>query len=307
MPRATSPGRPWASTCRRKTAAKPMSLPTAVTTEGSVVRAIAESAGRSRWKRPTSSATKCCASAAEPPFPNARTRPPASRLSAMRPADLEEEGGARGEEALLEGDAVRDDPADVVRVHRRVHYARGGAARQRRRDDPRFARVVTRRGGGGRSAGWRARPGRRSAPGRRSPSRSPAGTCTGTGKPPGHLALAVAAAAVEDAPARAPARVAGGRDRHVEREDGPRGRLLGPEDDLGGEAGRRERPPQVPRRGTAHEGPVGEGGPLVAAELVVVPAPALGVGQRLVGRLQLGEGVGRLLRPTAGRTAARAA
>ena len=44
MPSATSPGRPWASTCRRKTAAKPMSLPTAVTTEGSVVRAIAESA-----------------------------------------------------------------------------------------------------------------------------------------------------------------------------------------------------------------------------------------------------------------------
>ena len=42
MPRATSPGRPWASTCRRKTAAKPMSLPTAVTTEGSVVSAIAE-------------------------------------------------------------------------------------------------------------------------------------------------------------------------------------------------------------------------------------------------------------------------
>ena len=57
---ATSPGRPWASTCRAKTAAKPMSLPTAVTIDGSVVSAIAASARRSRARRPTSSEAKCC-------------------------------------------------------------------------------------------------------------------------------------------------------------------------------------------------------------------------------------------------------
>ena len=50
---------------------------------GDVALGISTS-GRSRWKRPTSSATKCWASAADPPLPNASTRPPASRHSAMR-------------------------------------------------------------------------------------------------------------------------------------------------------------------------------------------------------------------------------
>jgi hypothetical protein len=38
--------------------------------------AIAPSSGRSRSKRPTNSAEKCCASAAEPPLPHASTLPP---------------------------------------------------------------------------------------------------------------------------------------------------------------------------------------------------------------------------------------
>jgi len=41
----------------------------------SVVSAIAASPGRSRSKRLSSSAEKCCASAAEPPFPHARILP----------------------------------------------------------------------------------------------------------------------------------------------------------------------------------------------------------------------------------------
>ena len=44
-----------------------------------MVRATAGRAARSRSKRPTSSAAKCCASAAEPPLPQARILPPASR------------------------------------------------------------------------------------------------------------------------------------------------------------------------------------------------------------------------------------
>src|SRR5687767_8493329 len=61
-----------------------MSLPTAVMTEGSVVRAMAARAGRSRRKRPTSSPARCWASAAEPPLPKVSTLPPARRLAAMR-------------------------------------------------------------------------------------------------------------------------------------------------------------------------------------------------------------------------------
>src|SRR5439155_6088776 len=61
-----------------------MSLPIAVTTDESVVRGMAESAARSRRKRPTSSPARCCASAADPPLPKARTLPPPRRHSAMR-------------------------------------------------------------------------------------------------------------------------------------------------------------------------------------------------------------------------------
>src|SRR5947209_9463369 len=45
-----------------------------VTTDGSAASEIAPSGRRSRLKRPMSSATRCCASAALPPFPNAITR-----------------------------------------------------------------------------------------------------------------------------------------------------------------------------------------------------------------------------------------
>ncbi len=94
-----------------------MSFATAVTTDGSVVSAIAERPGRSRAKRPTSSATKCWASAAEPPLPKASTRPPASRLSAMRWPTSISCDALVAEEALLQGHAVRDEATDVVGVH----------------------------------------------------------------------------------------------------------------------------------------------------------------------------------------------
>src|SRR3954471_1078821 len=48
----------------------------AVTIELSVLSAMAPSSGRSRSKRPTNSAEKCWASAAEPPLPQASTLPP---------------------------------------------------------------------------------------------------------------------------------------------------------------------------------------------------------------------------------------
>src|SRR6266702_2940618 len=48
----------------------------AVRMELSVVSAMAPSSGRSRSKRPTNSAEKCCASAADPPLPQASTLPP---------------------------------------------------------------------------------------------------------------------------------------------------------------------------------------------------------------------------------------
>src|SRR3546814_8066298 len=47
-----------------------------VSTDVSVVSAIAASARRSRRKRPTSSAAMCCASAALPPLPKKRILPP---------------------------------------------------------------------------------------------------------------------------------------------------------------------------------------------------------------------------------------
>jgi hypothetical protein len=51
-----------------------------VRVEVSVVSAIAASGGRSFSKRLSSSAAKCCESAAEPPLPQAMTLPPAARL-----------------------------------------------------------------------------------------------------------------------------------------------------------------------------------------------------------------------------------
>src|SRR5450755_776362 len=54
--------------------------------EVSVVSEIAGSSGRSRSKRPTISAEKCCASAAEPPLPQASSLPSASRQSVISAA-----------------------------------------------------------------------------------------------------------------------------------------------------------------------------------------------------------------------------
>src|ERR1035441_123512 len=58
----------------------------AVRTEVSVVRAMEGKARRARWKRPTSSAARCCESAALPPLPHHRILFPASRQSVMRAA-----------------------------------------------------------------------------------------------------------------------------------------------------------------------------------------------------------------------------
>src|SRR6266853_5299789 len=55
----------------------------AVRIDVSVASEIAGSSGRSRSKRPTISAAKCCASAAEPPLPHARILPSASRQSVI--------------------------------------------------------------------------------------------------------------------------------------------------------------------------------------------------------------------------------
>src|ERR1035438_5953741 len=58
----------------------------AVRTEVSVVRAMEGKARRERWKRPTSSAARCCESAALPPLPHHRILFPASKQSVMRSA-----------------------------------------------------------------------------------------------------------------------------------------------------------------------------------------------------------------------------
>ena len=192
-------------------------------------------------------------------------------------ADLEQERGARGEEALLQGDAVRDQAPDVVGVHPLAHYARRHGSRHVRRSTPAancdgadsLPRASGDLGGAAQHPPEESQIRRRWTVSRMvgtagssvrtwntEPSRSPAGTWTGTGKPAQHAALAPAAAAVEEAPAGARAGVAGGRHRDVERQDRPGRGLLGPQHDLGREARRRERPAQVARRGAPHEGPV---------------------------------------------------
>src|SRR5579871_245086 len=77
MPRKTSPGVPRDSIWREKIWSKPKSLPQAVRMEESVVRATARRAGRLAERRTTNSATRCWASAAEPPLPATRSLWPA--------------------------------------------------------------------------------------------------------------------------------------------------------------------------------------------------------------------------------------
>ena len=285
MPRATSPGRPWASTWRRKTAAKPMSFPTAVTTDGSVVRAIAERPARSRWKRPTSSATKCWASAAEPPLPKASTRPPASRLSAMRRPTSSRSGALaakkRSFRLTLSATILRMSSAFIGAgplCARPCGPAKGGPAQTRRRW------TVSRMEG---TAGSSVRTWKTA------PSRNPGGTCTGTGSrratfpspwqrpqsktlppvPPQASQVAVTGTSIERT---VPAAASSGRTRSSAVR-------------LAGANGRR----RSPAAGRRTQRPVDGRGAVRPAELVVVAAPLLRVGQRLVGRLELREGVGR--------------
>ena len=76
--RSVSPGRPCAATWRAKASAAPKSLQMAVRLDVSACRAMADSGCRSATYLPTSSAVRCWASAALPPFPAASRRCPAS-------------------------------------------------------------------------------------------------------------------------------------------------------------------------------------------------------------------------------------
>src|SRR5579859_4566169 len=73
-----------------------------VSVDVSVVRAIPASGGRSISKRLMSSAAKCCASAADPPLPQARTFPPAfSDVARSAPAK------ATGADRIAEAEVLR--------------------------------------------------------------------------------------------------------------------------------------------------------------------------------------------------------
>src|SRR4051812_23526272 len=71
-----------------------------VSVEVSVVSAMPASGGRSISKRLISSAAKCCASAAEPPLPHARTLPPALSDCA-RSAPARAIGAERAADAMV--------------------------------------------------------------------------------------------------------------------------------------------------------------------------------------------------------------
>ena len=82
-----------------------------------MVSAIAARPGRSRSKRPTNSAAKCWASAAEPPLPQARTLPPpvmqpTSALTASAIGLLSDFGGG-----VLEVGAVEKLLLDALFEH----------------------------------------------------------------------------------------------------------------------------------------------------------------------------------------------
>ena len=162
----------------RKTASKPRSLPTAVTIDGSVVRAIAESARRSCVSRTDELGREVLrvgrrAAVAE------REQAPAGEQdrAPMRSPSSRSCGAVLVEEALLERERCRRPRANVVDVHVRRHYARRG---------------LDRGSGGAAAAGyWSCRrctvsriEGTAGSSVRTSntvPSRVPAGTWTGTG------------------------------------------------------------------------------------------------------------------------------
>src|ERR671930_1587273 len=112
-----------------------------VTTDGSTLSASAASGRRSRLNRPTSSPTRCWASAALPPLPNASTRPPRSYAATINRAASSTPGRSSSTRATsaacsasasvvvnrhsgsqpLVGDRGRTDDADAI-PERRVHH-----------------------------------------------------------------------------------------------------------------------------------------------------------------------------------------
>ena len=135
MPRKTSPGWPRASIWRAKTVSKQKSLPMAVRMEVSVVRAMARRAGRSTVRRTTNSATRCWASAAEPPLPATRSLRPAfmaAAVSSARRTRVEAMDGVR-KHGLQGGDGLREllvydgRQRGLREVHADSLYGRRGA------------------------------------------------------------------------------------------------------------------------------------------------------------------------------------
>src|SRR5438552_14816666 len=257
-----------------------MSLPMAVKTEGSVVRAMAASARRSRRKRPTSSAAKCCASAAEPPLPKVRTLPPERRHSAIRPPTSTSSRAFSSKNrflrAMLSAAASRMPCSFMSRgiigqrdarriglqrpdVHGEQDGQDGGVGEGHLEDRP--------IGHAGRYA-HRHR------------------------EPPLHLAFAHAASAIEEGAARTFAGGTAGRERDVQRQHASARGLVGREQYLAAQAAGPHGPPQVAHGGAAHEGPGQRLEPLLVQALVVAAAP-LGVGQRLVGGLEVLEVLSR--------------
>ena len=95
-----SPGRQSASTWRAKICSNPRSLPAAVSSEVSVVSAIAASGRRAAAYRTTYSVARCCASAALPPLPQKNSVPPARSVSSVAPCrrgdPIAQRGARRG-------------------------------------------------------------------------------------------------------------------------------------------------------------------------------------------------------------------
>src|SRR5262249_54192680 len=239
---ATSPGRPSASTCRRKTVSKPKSFATAVRIEVSVVRAIAARPLRGRWNRPTSSLARFWASAAEPPFPNARTLPPSrsaraivSPTSRMRPA-LSEKNRCWSE--ALSAAMRRTSSTFMAPIQPQ------GPGRTKASVVAEVDGQEDRGHGGGVGRDLEHLP--LAHPGR---------NAHGHGQAARDLAFAEAAVAVEERPARAVAGHAGRRDGHVEGQDAAARGLVGRQQDLAAEAARAEGTAQVAHRRTAHERP----------------------------------------------------
>ena len=124
--------------------------------------------GRSRSKRPTSSAAKCCASAAEPPLPQARILPSAKQAFGHHARGARDRGRQRFGGVELQLRAVGEMVADALDVidHRRGILAASSRAMSRCQS---IMRRVEARRAARRRSGTAARA--RCAPGRRAPRR----------------------------------------------------------------------------------------------------------------------------------------